>query len=157
MRLFYLRGGKNVCGFAGDVNNTTFTNNKVQAVDDGTRVGKDASLVIGYDNDANAVVYATYNAEAGVIAESYFDRTKEENSTISNNLAIAYYYGDVIRIDKEEITITNSVTLDKGVEDDFELDFISSLILSAYKEAENSDNQKYIQNGGRLRFRRRTL
>lgn len=173
----FVRGKQTVSGFVGEVgrtNVTTFENNKVQAIDDGTRQGIEATLVLAYGDSSTGSAKTFASNIAGTTIETYFDRSLPADliakldgydyiNGISIDLAdrgITYqivnslnkdnYYGEMIVLDKDNTTIINldyKKSFTRGEEDKFVTDaLISNFILSAYMQAEDTNNQTFIQN-----------
>lgn len=175
----FVRGKQTVSGFVGEVATSpvsNFVNNKVQAVDDGTRQGIDATLIIAYGDSAltnsKAVVKAS-NYE-NILVETYYDRTLpidliakldgfdyinglEINLTNNNityqsidSLNYDNYYGEMIILDRDNKTI---ISLDykkaftRGEEDKFVTDtFIANFVLAAFMQTEDASNQNFVTN-----------
>lgn len=173
----FVRGKQTVSGFVGEIGKTnvpTFANNKVQAIDDGTRQGIDATLILAYGDSSSdrAKVVASNIIETTI--ETYFDRmlpvdlvAKLTGYDYSNGLNIDlansgityqivdslnkdYYYGEMIVLDKDNqsiIKLDYKKAFTRGEEDKFVTEsLITNFILSAYMQAEDENNQTYIQN-----------
>lgn len=179
----FVRGGQNVAGFAWTISTTSsLSNNKLQAVDDGTRSGIDASFLIGY-GDASIVKAISSSSTTGVTAETYFDRTlppslialltqygitynadgmtldfvqlKADHDDgfsyqLTDVLSKDYYYGEVVKLADSNIDfvyIDYKTAFARGEEDYFVTEnFISNFIISAYMQAQDANNQIYLDN-----------
>lgn len=152
----FVRGNGTVSGLIGTIavaDNSNITKNKVQATDDGTRSGFNASLVIrygGYTTIENTSVYAicpstlTAGGENANVAETYFTRTK--TSTIITGLEKEYYYGDVICVDSKNFPSKfEKIDLTQGAEQVISPS-ITSLVLAIYRQAKDATNQTNVLN-----------
>ncbi len=166
----FVRGKNIVAGFVAGVDNVanvTLANNKVQAVDDGSRTGINASIIIAYE-ETSSMWAVSYNNQitSGVMAETYFDRdlptdlvaylnshddlTSDENDPYipKAEVDINYYFGELIQIKNEKLVNIDTKNLYRRGEEDklINENFINFIILSAYKKAKQSANQSLISN-----------
>ena len=124
----FVRGTQIVSGFIGECEaNVILQENKIQATDDGTRQGINASFIVGYGKDAK--LYAFSNVEVtGISSETYFDRTlpasfmtqvEETSSGFSadlenkNSIKIIRGENNQKNIENKDITLSLTDTLSK--------------------------------------------
>ena len=163
----YVSGYGTVNGFAGKVDayvSNSDDNNLVQAIDDGTKVGIEASIIVGI-GDASIVNSISATALAGVKAETYIDRSYPTAVTsIYNNqkeitfatvdkiatdstLSKENYYGDIVKLhddDTQTLAYVNMFT--KATSADFNTNYIKTFVLPAFKQAVLKEQQSNVSN-----------
>ncbi len=169
----FIRGHGTVAGLIAEISgsvDSSVNNNTVQATDNGTRVGINASQIIKYGtvsskNSLTPDLNTAYELFKGaVISEgssedaygnsvlSYFDRIKIEIPESDSYIAIDSgiidsYYGDKVYVYKtaEILNLIAQQFFTKGTAQRIEATY-TQFALAIYKQAKNSNDQKYIQN-----------
>jgi len=156
----FVRGTSDVYAFVGlnispdASNNRNISKNVVQATDDKTRNGKNASFVIlneeaslkDYEKPMGASEYAPIYT--GVSITSYYSRNVVSTTTIIENNDYSKYYGDVIRIVIEPTTKEENITYvcdfsKTGVES--LKGAITNAVLPLYQESINKEEQYLLE------------
>ena len=150
----FVRGYNSVSGLIGYISSSTnsnITKNVVQATDDGSRVGFNASLVLRYSGFASAPpIYAlspqtlTASGENINRAETYF--TRAISPSIVSGLEKEYYYGDIVCVDDKNFpSKINASQFDAGVQEVITAS-VTNFVLAIYKKAFETTNQSKINN-----------
>lgn len=160
----FVSGTNVVSGFVGQVSGTsTLSDNIVQATDDGTKIAKDASLIVGIGETSNVYAVSEYPL-TGVKCETYFERnypidvTAKYNTTeitfeLSDNIVLDlqlskdYYYGDMLKLGGDaDSTLVYVNKFTQAEANSFNINYIKKLVLPAYKQAVFAEQQANINN-----------
>lgn len=143
----YVRGNTYVAGLIGYVVNSAsedIANNKVEATDDRTMQGLDATLIVSNTSASIAKIFnsANVNVHSSNTALSYITRTFVQYGQSGNKEGINTYYGELVagaNVELEQFERAFDVNMPENY-----LNLKTDKIVLMYYEAKDSVNQKYL-------------